>query len=244
MKADPAAQQRLLELAKVDAELNRINHRRRTLPELERIGEAEREAREKRDAMVAAQTALDDLQREVERLENEVDQVRARQQRDRQMMDSTGSSKQLEDLQHELETLSRREAALEEDMLEVMERREAQETDLSHSRKAVETADARLEDARHQRDQALADLDSDEAKRLAERESLVAGLPEDLLNLYERIRNQRGTGAGHFQGGRCGACRLEVDRAALAAVREAASDDVVRCEECGAIMVRTKDSGL
>ncbi|NYH79865.1 hypothetical protein FHR84_003203 [Actinopolyspora biskrensis] len=244
MKADPAAQRKLLELAKVDAELNRINHRRRTLPELERIGTAEREVREKRDALVSAQTSLDDLQREVDRLESEVDQVRSRQQRDRQMMDSTGSSKQLEDLEHEMQSLSRREAELEDDMLEVMERREAQETDVSHAREAVNAAESELADAQHSRDEAVADLDSDEAKRSAEREALVSGLPEDLLNLYERIRAQRGTGAGFFQGSRCGACRLEVDRAALASIREAAEDEVIRCEECGAIMVRTKESGL
>ncbi|SDP64908.1 hypothetical protein SAMN04487905_106262 [Actinopolyspora xinjiangensis] len=244
MKADPAAQRRLLEVANVDSELNRINHRRRTLPELERIGAAEREVRTKQDALVAARTTLDDLQNEVDRLENEVEQVRSRQQRDRQLMDSTESSKQLEDLQHEMSTLSRREAALEDDMLEVMERREAQETEVSHAQRAVDAAESELEDARNARDEALADLESDEAKRLAERESLTGEIPQQLLDLYERIRQQRGAGAGYLQGGRCGACRLELDRAALASVREAAADDVVRCEECGAIMVRTKESGL
>ncbi len=243
MKADPAVQHRLLELAEVDAELNRIHHRRRTLPELEEIGRAERDLREKRDSLVTAQTALDDLDREIKRLETEVEQVRAREARDRELLDSTGSSKQLEDLQHELSTLSRRQGALEDDMLEVMERREAQETNVSHAREEVTAAETALEDAQGRRDEALADLDTSEAKRDAERAAFVADLPQDLLSTYDRIRQQRGTGAGLLRGSRCGACRIELDRTALTRVREASADEVVRCEECGAILVRTRESG-
>lgn len=244
MKADPAVQRRLLELADVDAELNRINHRRRTLPELEEIGQTERDLQAKRDSLVSSQTSFDDLDQEVKRLETEVEQVRARTERDRKLMESSGSPKQLEDLQHELETLSRRQGALEDDLLEVMERREATETEVGHAREAVSVAETALEDTQRRRDEALKDLDTAEAKREAERAALVQDIPENLLTVYDRIRGQRGAGAGLFQGGRCGVCRLELDRAALTHLREAPEDEVVRCEECGAIMVRTKESGL
>ena len=86
------------------------------------------------------------------------------------------------------------------------------------------------------------DLDDAEVKRNAEREVLAADLPEALLSLYDRIRAAKGVGVGRLQGNRCGACRIELDRAKLTDLRDAAADDVVRCEECGAILVRTKDS--
>lgn len=244
MKAEPVVQRRLLDLAEVDAELNRVNHRRRTLPELEEIGVAERGLQAKRDSLVAAQTSFGDLDRDTKRLENEVEQVRAREERDRKLMDSgdLGSSKQLEDLQHELTTLARRQGNLEDELLEVMEQREALETDVSHAREEVATAERGLEDAQHRRDEALADLESTEAKRKAEREALCSQLPENLLALYERVREQRGVGAGAFESSSCGACRIEFDRSKLSEVREAASDDVVRCEECGAILVRAREA--
>lgn len=238
MKADPAVQHRLLDLAEVDAELNRVNHRRRTLPELEEIGGAERDAQAKRDALVAAQTSFGDIDRDAKRLENEIDQVRKREQRDRQLMDSGGSSKQLEELQHELQTLARRQGNLEDELLEVMEQREAVETDVEHARGEVTAAEDKLADAQHRRDEALADLDSTEVKRKSEREVLTADLPEQLLATYDRIRENKGVGAGLLQGNRCGACRIELDRAKLTDLRDAAADDVVRCEECGAILVR------
>ena len=51
--------------------------------------------------------------------------MRQREDRDRKLLDSgTVNPKQLDELQHELETLERRQASLEDSLLEVMERRE------------------------------------------------------------------------------------------------------------------------
>ncbi|MGW3473494.1 zinc ribbon domain-containing protein [Saccharopolyspora sp. NPDC000995] len=242
MKADPAVQRRLLDLAEADAELNRVEHRRRTLPELEQIGRAESEVLAKRDELVVAQTAFSDLDREVKRLENEVDQVRAREQRDRDLMAAGASAKQLEDLEHELQTLARRQGILEDEQLEVMEQREALETNVTKSREALTAAEERLADIQSRRDEALADLEVAEARRRGERDLIAKALPAELAALYERIRAQRGVAAGLLQGARCGACRIELDRTALTEVREAAANEVVRCEECGAILVRTGDN--
>ncbi|WP_344131501.1 zinc ribbon domain-containing protein [Saccharopolyspora halophila] len=240
MKADPTAQRRLLDLAEADAELNRVAHRRRTLPELEQIGEAERELQAKRDELVTAQTAFSDLDREVRRLENEVDQVRKREQRDRELMASGGPAKQQEDLEHELQTLTRRQGVLEDEQLEIMEQREALETNVTKSREAVTEAEGKLEEIQARRDEALAEFDAAEQRYRQERELIVKSVPAELVKIYERVREQRGVGAGLLQGARCGACRIELDRSALNEVREAAEDDVVRCEECGAILVREK----
>jgi predicted nucleic acid-binding Zn-ribbon protein len=245
VKADPTVQRRLLDLARVDAELSRVGHRRRTLPELTEVAEAERTLRAKRDAMVAVETTLGDLDRDIRRQETEVEQVRAREERDRSMLDAgSAPAKQLSDLQHELGTLQRRRGALEDDLLELMERREAVEMDLQHARAQASKAEETLADAVRRRDEAVADLDSTEARRVEERQTLVPQFPDDLLNLYEKVRGQKGIGAALLRSRRCEACRLELDRSALGKVKEAPADDVVRCEECGAILVRTGESGL
>ncbi|HEU0086117.1 MAG TPA: C4-type zinc ribbon domain-containing protein [Pseudonocardiaceae bacterium] len=246
MKADPAAQRRLLDLAEVDAELARTAHRRRSLPELAEIEQAERDLRSGRDALVATDTTASDLDREIRKLEAEIDQVRAREDRDRGLMDSgsISSAKQLEDLQHELATLQRRQGVLEDDLLEVMEQREALDADLARSRAALGEVEQRLAAAARRRDDALADLDAIEARRRAQRNTLLGELPADLVTLYERIRAQRGTGAAPLRQQRCGACRLELDRTAIGRLRDAPPDEVLRCEECGVLLVRTPESGL
>ncbi|MBV8933971.1 MAG: hypothetical protein JO285_15650 [Kutzneria sp.] len=245
MKADSAVQRRLLDLAEVDAELSRVNHRRRTLPETAEITEAERNVQAKRDALVTIETRLGDLNRDSRRQETEIEQVRARYDRDQGLLTGgTLGAKQLADLEHEVGTLRRRQAALEDDLLELMERREAVEADAERARTDLDKAQEALTDAGRRRDLALADLDSTEARRTADRALLVGQFPDDLLALYERVRAQRGIGAALLRARRCGACRLELDRTALAAVKAAAADDVLRCEECGAVLVRTSESGL
>ncbi len=246
MNADPAAQRRLLDLAAVDAELTRAAHRRRSLPELAEIEQIDKALRTGRDSLITAETAASDLDREIRKLEAEIDQVRAREVRDHGLLDSgsISSGKQLDDLQHELTTLRRRQTVLEDDLLEVMERREAIDADLVRGRVALADVEQRKLDATRRRDAALAELESTETHGGQERRTLIGELPPELVTLYERIRARHGTGAALLREGRCGACRLELDRTAVGRLREASPDEVVRCEECGVVLVRTSESGL
>jgi uncharacterized protein len=245
LKADPAVQRRLLELAETDAELATIEHRRRTLPEIVEIASAEQTARAKRDAQVAVATQLDDLDREVKRQEKEIEQVRARADRDNKMLQSGAvAAKQMTDLEHEIATLQRRQSALEDDLLELMERREAVEMQGQHAEVESAKAEAAVADASHRRDEVFKDLATQEARAIAQREKLIPQFTEPLLTLYNRVRVQKGTGAALLRSRRCGACRLELDRVVISQIKAAAPDDVLRCEECGAILVRTPESGL
>ena len=106
MKATPAAQQRLLDLAAADAELSRLAHRRRTLPEHTELAEAEAQVRAGKDKLVEIETAAGDLDRDIRRIERDVEGVRARTEKDRSLLAGSGiGAKQATDLQHELELI-------------------------------------------------------------------------------------------------------------------------------------------
>jgi predicted nucleic acid-binding Zn-ribbon protein len=245
VKADPAVQRRLLELADVDTQLSQVDHRRRSLPELAEIAEAEKTLQARKDAKVANETTLGDLDREVKRQEKEIDAVRAREDRDRALLaGGTVNAKQMTDLEHELNTLQRRQTTLEDELLELMERREAVELDGQHAAAELAKAEEAFADAANRRDHALADLDTTFARRTEERDKLAPEFPEPLMALYERVRASKGIGAALLRARRCGACRIEVDRSAISRIAGTAADEVVTCDECGAIMVRTAESGL
>jgi predicted nucleic acid-binding Zn-ribbon protein len=245
VNVDPRIQAKLLDLAAVDTELTRIAHRRRTLPEQEEVERLEADRVGRKDAAVAVQIVLDDLDRDISKLEGEVDAVRKREDRDRKLLESgTVGAKQLTELEHELGSLTRRQAALEEDLLDVMERREATQADYDHAGGQVDQIDDALVDVTRRRDDALADLDAAQQRCDADRTALVAEFPEDLLAVYDRQRSGGGVGAALLQARRCGACRIEIDRGELTRIAATAPDVVVRCPECSAIMVRTKESGL
>jgi hypothetical protein len=243
--AEPAVQKRLLELADVDIELSRLEHRRRTMPEVAEVTEAEKTVQERKDNVVRSETSVGDLDRDIRRLERDIDGVRARVDKDKGLIAGPGiSAKQATDLQHELETLARRQENLEDELLEIMEQREAAQTNLDVAAKELADAESALQDAGRRRESGTADLDAAEAGRRREREPIVAALPEELLSVYESSRAKRGVGAAALRARRCGACRLELDRSEVSHVKSAPPNEVIRHEECGVIMVRTPESGL
>ena len=239
MKAEAAQQRSLLELADVDAELGRLNHRATHLPEQHRYDAAAAAQREAADRVAVLGIAAEDLDAQVSRLEAEVDGVRKREDRDRGLLDAGSvNAKQLEELQHELGTLARRQSSLEDTLLEVMERREQLAAEQSEAHAAVQAADAEMAAALAARDEAMAGIEQSRTERAAQRAQLAAAIDAELVALYEQQRAVSGIGAGLLQGGRCGACRIELDRGEIGRITSAPADEVLRCPECRAILVR------
>jgi uncharacterized protein len=243
--ADPESQRRLLDLQALDTALAQLAHKRRTLPEhaeLERLGASVAGLGNER---ARAQVAVDDLDRDIERLERDIEQVRARSDRDKARLDAgTGPAKQLEALQHEVETLARRQRDLEDAELELMEKREEAEAVLTEVAARLDKTRAEQAEAERRRDELLAGITKDEEFRRAGRLPLAGDLPADLVKLYEQIRENTGMGAALLRAGRCEGCRLELSGSEKARVRSAPPDEVVRCDECRRILVRTAESGL
>ncbi|SON62100.1 Chromosome partition protein Smc [Mycobacterium simulans] len=241
MKAEVAQQRSLLELATLDAELSRIAHRATHLPQREAYEKVKAEHTAASDRLAAVRIAVDDLDAQVSRFEGEIDAVRKREDRDRSLLRSGATdAKQLADLQHELETLERRQASLEDSLLDVMERREELQAQQRAELQALDGLQTDLDSAQQELDAALAEIDQARNEHSSRRDAVTATLDPGLSELYERQRARGGAGAGQLQGHRCGACRIEIGRGELARIAAAAEDEVMRCPECGAILLRVK----
>ena len=246
MKASPEAQQRLLELADLDAELSRLDHRRRTLPE---IAEADRI----RPGTASCTTRSSPWTprrkisaREQAKAEADVDQVRTRVERDRKRLDGgqVSSARELENLQSEIVSLARRQSDLEEIVLDVMERRETRAEPPGRPRRRAGRAGRAAGGGRRP------------AGRRAGRDRRGGGQgpgpagggrrggARRPAGLYEKLRAQHGVGAAALRGGRCQGCHLSLNTVDLNRIRAADPDEVLRCEECRRILVRTPESGL
>ena len=195
------------------------------------------------DRLGALQIALEDMDAQVSRFESEIDAVRQREDRDRSLLQSVADAKQLSELQHELDTLQRRQSSLEDSLLEVMEHREQLQSQQTAEAAAIETLQADLAAAQQALDGALDDIDQNRRVHAMRRDELTTALDPELIALYERQRAGGGPGAGPLLGRRCGACRIEIDRGELSRISSAAEDDVLRCPECGAILLRVKGVG-
>jgi predicted nucleic acid-binding Zn-ribbon protein len=246
VKADHFEQQKLLDLAAEDVALTQLAHRKANLPEVAAVTAAEEAERTFAADVVRAETEARDLQREVARFESDVEVVRARAKRDQQRLEAGGlPAREVTAIQHELDSLARRQSDLEDQELELMERGEVADAALATAQAGLEKAKADAERAVQLRDDALADIADSTTRHESARAAVAGEISPPLLALYDRIRTQTGTtGAAMLKARQCQGCRIELYGNELGAVRNADPHEVVRCENCGRILVRTAESGL
>jgi hypothetical protein len=246
VSAAPQDQWRLLDVQAHDTRLTQLAHKRRTLPEHAEVDRIEGLLRSVADQLVAVRTVASDVARELVKAEADVELVRQRAARDQGRLDSgSGSAKDLQAIQHELESLAHRKAVLEDAELEVMERLEAAQARVGEVEGERGRLTAELAEVTARRDRLFAGLDDEAGREQQGRANAAAGLPKELLALYEKVREQAGgIGAARLYQRRCEGCRLELNTTDINRIRAAADDTVIRCEECRRILVRTPDSGL
>lgn len=247
LKADPFAQLKLLDLQAVDAQLDLLAHRRAHLPSALAVAELTEQRDDVASEHGRLQTELADLAREQRKADADVEQVKSRRARNRERIDAglIADPKQLQAMQHEVESLDQRISDLEDVELAVMERVESAQALHADLTARLASFDEQIAVRSLERDAATADIDSERAQAVQERAALSADVPAALLALYEKLRAQLGgVGVGAIQHKRCSGCRLDIGAAELARIAASPSDEILRCEECNRILVRTYESGL
>lgn len=240
MQAPTQDQARLLQLAEIDLSIEKATHRRANLPELATLRELGAKRNAVTQELVAAQTAVTDLDDEQARLESDLEPARARLERNQQKVNSgaIADPKALKSMLDELDHLKGRISKLEDDELELMQRIEdatAVRDEIAARRRVIDD-EARGLIAR--RDEQFAELDRALEQDRTARAAITATLPVDLLALYEKVAARSGSGAARLRDDRCTGCHVLANAADLRRYKAAAAEDVVRCEECGRILVR------
>ena len=240
MQAEPTAQRHLLQIAAIDTETAQLLHRRRNPPEQCQLVLLNRRRIELGERLVAVQTATSDANAEFERLEADLAVARQRLARDQQRVDAGGGDQRaLKGLLDEIDHLNGRISDLEDAELEQMQAiddRTAEASSVSAERTQVETE---MRELLRTRDANLAQIDGDLTTLGQRRAGFVADIPKPLLEAYDKVAAKTGsTGAAELRNGNCTGCGLHLDASEIARANAAAASDVLRCEECGRILVR------
>lgn len=244
MKARPEDQLALLTLQERDNHITQLNHARKNIAEQAELAEVTASLREFSQSLIAAQGVLEDAKIELSRIEDDVRVVDERIAKDKERESGAASAKDLQALEAELTSLATRKSNLEDIELVVMQSIEDAEVavaDVVVERDAVEARRAALAAAVAARE---AEIDAQLLQEQAARSELVASLPADLVELYERQRARYGIGAALLTRRVTGGSGVELTSTDLDAVRTAAPDDVVICPDSSCILVRTNESGL
>jgi predicted nucleic acid-binding Zn-ribbon protein len=238
---------KLLDVQELDSRIDALRHQLATMPEAVHLAELTKRREEVDGAARDLRVLVDDLTTEQKRADSDVEQVKARRMRDQAMIDAgtITDPKALQRMLGEMESLQRRISDLEDVEIEVMERLETAQADLAERTAELEKLDRDIVALGHTRAHKAGELEEQLASAAAERKVTASGVPADLLTLYEKLRVQKnGVGAAALRRRECTGCRLSLNPSDLAAIAAAPTDEVVRCEECSRILVRTGESGL
>lgn len=244
LKAAPDDQALLLDLQALDTKLAQLDHRAKSLPQLAVLAGIATEVAAARHAALETTGAREDVAAELKRLESDVEVVEARIARDAERLQTSSSVKDVAALEQELTALRKRRDDLEEIELTVMERLEEVEASAATNAAAVEELLQKQATVEAERDAALGELANERNHAAANRRTIEAKVPADLLALYEKQRSRYGTGASLLRFGVSSANGVKLLENELQAIRAAAPDDVLICPSSDAILVRTSESGL
>ena len=230
----------LLGVQEHDTARDRLRHRRLTLPErgeleaqnakLRGLEAQASEVRGRRDVVLADERRLDDEARSTGAKADDAEK--------QLYSGGTNSPRELQAMQADVDMLRRQRSDIEDQELEVMEAREALDSEM-----AALDADAGALQAEIDRLLGLiavaeGEIDAELVEEDAAWATQAALVPETLLADYQRRRAQnKGAGAARLVGTSCTACHLSVPSNEAEQIRKSSGDSVAYCDNCGAILV-------
>jgi predicted nucleic acid-binding Zn-ribbon protein len=240
MQASVAQQSLILEMQSLDNEIMQANTKLKSLPEIEQLLHIDKRITTATDELAVVKSEADQIALELRRGEVDVETVTDRIKKDEARLASGNATpKELEQLQHEVGTLKKRQESLEEIELEIMIRSDAitsrsntLTTDLASLQTLKDEIAGRLKTATDEINKVIADKNT--------ARNLVANqIEKPLLELYEKIRgNGGGVGAASLVGNKCNGCNLAINAVEMDRIKSLAKDELLRCEECRRILVR------
>jgi predicted nucleic acid-binding Zn-ribbon protein len=196
----------------------------------------------KREKLDAAQNHLDTEQKNYEELkhqrrdiEAELDDVTSKINAANQQLygGKITNSKELSNLQHELNTLKGLNDQIETKELEIMDRVEAAEKTTAAANADLQKLETEWQQEQQQLTADIALLQKTLADLTAKRQVVITQIEPSALSLYERIRPQKKQAVAKVEQGICRACRISVSASTL---QKARSGQPVQCGSCGRIL--------
>src|SRR5262245_29223992 len=232
------ATSRLLHLQSLDTTIDRLLARRAVLEGEGDLAVARAEADRSERELGELRLALDVLDRDGTKLEHEIDSLtrKAADEESRLFGGAVANAKELESIQREVDNLKKRKSEREDELLVVLEQREAVERRAKESEAVATERRAAVDTVAGDASRELAQIADELTAKRTERDALAGGFDPELLELYDDLRRQKkGVGVAALVDGVCQGCHEKLSAVELDRVKR--TEGVARCEYCRRILV-------
>jgi predicted nucleic acid-binding Zn-ribbon protein len=141
--------------------------------------------------------------------------------------------KELTNLQQEIDSLKAKRRKLEDQVLEIMEKDEMATKSISSLESALKTLESEWQARQHKLSADIEQLKLALSDLKNKRELLANEIDPQVVDVYQELKKQRGTGVAKVEQGICRGCRISLPVTELQRVR---SGSLVRCSSCGRIL--------
>ena len=231
--------QDLLELQSVDTRLQAVRARLASFPK--RSADAEKyitAAKAELDAAKAAQVAV---VRDRKKYELDVEQWKEQVRKYKDQTSQVKTNEAFKALQHEVDNGEKEIANAEDRLLEQMVAGEQYERQIKESEKVLKAAEDVAKVERAKIDAEKKEAEQDLAQLNTEREQAVTGIPEDLMDHYDRIMKKHDNMAlAEIREEKCSACGMRMRPQVIQAIRRSTTDELFHCETCTRILYYTE----
>jgi predicted nucleic acid-binding Zn-ribbon protein len=236
-----AGQEALLALQDLDSTIDRLRHRRSSLPQRQELAVVHRQLDEARRAHRGAVERVEGLAGRQAHAEAELASAEARAADvDRRVAAGEAvTGRDISAITATQDHLRARISDLEDHVLAVLDERAPADHDLAAAEAEVE----RLQQLRAVLEGVIAGeeqaIDGETALLGANRPSLAAAVPGELLSAYDRLRPRLGgVAAARLIGDRCDGCHLTLPATEVDRIKRLPADAVAYCDQCGRILIR------
>lgn len=224
MHLAPDLQPVLIELADAERRAGRPTQR----PEEQELQKLIDERDRLITASSAAQLAVDDMELEILRIQEDERKLKRRELDDKRQLGAETDPERRKDLEHDRYAAKSRIADL------LYELKEAH-NEIAALRNNRDVHAARVDEANRKVEAAQRAVDALPEVEQVDTDALRAKLPADVLEVAERV------GVATFNGRTCGGCFIQLPPGERAEVLAAPEDELPTCPNCGTLLVRVTD---
>ena len=226
----------LLDVQKIDLEIDRLLDRRQSLPELEGYRKVHENLQKLEKKHGSAAQALRDLELALDKGEGELTILENKLKETETRLFAGGmSGRETEYMRLEVESLRGQREAMEARVLALLD-------DLDPAREEAARLQARIDAAREESvrldgliREAWGQIDAELARKEAAKKEGLAPIPPNLVDLYEDLRRlKEGVAIAPFDNGVCGGYHMALSPSER---EEAFAEELPRCGHCRRILV-------
>lgn len=229
----------LKDLQDVDSRIDSLESKKAGLPQAEEIEMLRAEQSQLELKLAELQNQLRDEEHKQKKMEGELDLISLKIEKEESKLYSgtIANPKELSSIQGEIKSLKKQKDEHETELLEELDVVDGAKENLEEIKAHLASNSEKLSALEAEFNKLFAEIEEEVAELRKNRENILPAIPPDVLELYERLReDKQGVAVAELKDGVCRGCRMELPAEEVDKILH--SDELWQCDNCKRILIR------